>query len=261
MFVPDTMQSDLSLPHLQLGVSKKSSLGWASLGTLTCVVVFVCMGCTQQSESTPAEVGPNSNASAPAPVVLSGPRWLELTNGQRLILRPLAAKWDSLASTHKSKWIVVAQEFPARSTTDQQKLQERMAEWAALTPLDRERARLNFAETKKLKPADRAAEWAAYQELSVEERKRLAAKSNPNPVGAAVAISPVPNDKITAVPITRRTIQTSDAITAAKPQIDPNTLLPKLAMPPPSIPAPEIVEPAPALGGTPPITIDTLSPN
>jgi hypothetical protein len=184
-----------------------------------------------------------------------------LTNEQRLMLRPLAATWDSLASAHKSKWISVAQGVASRPAPEQEKMQERMAAWAALTPVERERARLNFVETKKLSPTDRAAEWAAYQELSAEEKKRLAARSTPKPVGAAVALSPVPNDKLTAVPITRRTNLAPDATAITKPQIDPNTLLPKLTPPAPSSPSPANPDTAAPIDGTPRITIDTLSPN
>jgi hypothetical protein len=114
-----------------------------------------------------------------------------LTNEQRVMLRPLAATWDSLASAHKSKWISVAHGVASRPALEQKKMQERMAAWAALTPVERERARLNFAETKKLSPTDRATEWAAYQELSAEEKKRLAEKSKPSPMGAAIALPPL----------------------------------------------------------------------
>jgi len=184
-----------------------------------------------------------------------------LTAEQRLTLRPLSATWDSLAGTHKSKWISVAQSIRSRPAAEQQKMQERMAAWAALTPVERERARLNFAETKKLNPTDRAAEWAAYQELSAEEKKRLAAKSAPNPVGASVALSPVPNDKLTAVPITRRSSLQPETAPVTKPQIDPNTLLPKLTPPAPVSPPTANPDAAAPVEGTPRITIDTLSPN
>ena len=258
----DSLSSFLSLPADGAGATKLGARGWPTLNMLALACVLACTACTQQKQDAVVlnEGNPNPKASAPVSVVLAGPRWLELTNEQRLILRPLATTWDSLASTHKSKWIAVTQGFPARSSAEQQKMQERMAAWAALTPVERERARLNFAETKKLNPTDRAAEWAAYQELSAEEKKRLAAKSPPNPVGASVALSPVPNDKLTAVPVTRRTSQQPDAASVVKPQIDSNTLLPKLVQPAPSLPS---VNPDPTapVGGTPPITIDTLSPN
>jgi len=238
-----------------------SRMALGALG-LACALFFTA--CSQNTED-PGRLGvnnPNSKASAPVAVVApTGPRWQELTAEQRLILRPLSATWDSLTSTHKTKWISISQSVRSRPAAEQQKMQERMAAWAALTPVERERARLNFAETKKLKPTDRASEWAAYQELSAEEKKHLAAKSAPKPVGASVALSPVPNDKLTAVPITRRSSLQPETAPITKPQIDPNTLLPKLTPPAPSSqPAANPDAPVP-VEGTPRITIDTLSPN
>jgi hypothetical protein len=230
-----------------------------SAAALACVLF--CGACSQKSEGQ-GNLGvdnPKTKASAPATAISpTGPHWQELTDEQRLVLRPLAATWSSLASAHKSKWISMAQGVRSRPAAEQQKMQERMAAWAALTPVERERARLNFAETKKLNPVDRAAEWAAYQELSTEEKKRLAAKSPPNPVNASVALSPVPNDKLTSVPVTRRTGLQPDTASVTKPQIDPNTLLPKLTPPVTLIPSPDTAAP---VDNTQRITIDTLSPN
>jgi hypothetical protein len=202
-----------------------------------------------------------AKSSAPqSTTVNAGQQWHELSSRHKKVLHPLAGTWNSMGPTHKAKWIALANNFPNRTPEDQAKLQSRMAEWAALSPIERERARLNFAETKKLSPSERAAEWAAYQELSSEERKRLAAKGADKPAGAAVAISPVPNDKLTAVPVTRRTSPQSEAAAAVKPQLDPNTLLPKVVIPAPA-PAPTGTDGPPAAATVPAITSDTLSPN
>jgi len=249
---------------IQPDYRRRRVLGRKALGAVGLACALLLAACSQDSVDS-GQLGaenPNSKASAPVAVVApTGPRWQELTAEQRLTLRPLSATWDSLTSTHKSKWISVAQSIRSRPAAEQQKMQERMAAWAALTPVERERARLNFAETKKLNPTDRAAEWAAYQELSAEEKKRLAAKSAPNPVGASVALSPVPNDKLTAVPITRRSSLQPETAPVTKPQIDPNTLLPKLTPPAPVSPPTANPDAAAPVEGTPRITIDTLSPN
>jgi hypothetical protein len=198
---------------------------------------------------------PQNKASGAA--ALPGPQWNELTAAHKKALQPLAATWNSLGPTHKNKWIALANNYASRSPEEQAKLQSRMAEWAALTPRAREQARMNFAESKKLHHTELAAEWAAYQELSAEEKKRLAAaKAADQPAGAAMAITPLPSDKITAVPITRRTAQSPDSAAIAKPQIDPNTLLPKVATPPAE---PDTVPVRDAT--TPGVPSDALSPN
>jgi hypothetical protein len=170
-------------------------------------------------------------AKTSAPVVLlgkqaAGPLWHELNAAQKQILRPLAASWDGLSASHKKKWIALAQSYPDRAPAEQEKMQSRMAEWAALTVSQRERARLNFAETKKVPASERAAEWEAYQGLSIQEKHNLAAKGQHKPTGAAIAVRPVPPGKITPVPITRHTVQQEGEPTVAKPRIDPDTLLP-----------------------------------
>lgn len=211
-------------------------------------------GSTPEPQTAAAAPAAKSSAAVVA-AVQAGPQWQELTGAQKKILRPLAATWNSLGYGHKNKWIALASNYPNRTPEDQEKLQSRMVEWAALKPVDRERARLNFAETKKLSASTRAAEWAAYQELSAEERKRLAEKGTGKPAGAAVAVSPVSNDKLTAVPITRRTGPLPESSTITKPQIDPNTLLPKVAAP--------VDTPASATTSVslPAVNSDTPSPN
>ncbi|MBI2748746.1 MAG: DUF3106 domain-containing protein [Burkholderiales bacterium] len=246
-------RSHPSLPRLLVGA--------VLLGVVVVLSLFVFSRTQTDNHPTPQATAPLAKPSAPqSGAVLSGPQWQDLSSSHKKILQPLAATWNSMRPTHKAKWIALANNFPNRTPEDQAKLQSRMAEWAALSPIERERARLNFAGTKKLSPTERAAEWAAYQELSDDERKRLAAKGGQKPAGAAVAILPVPNDKLTAVPVTRRTGQLPDAAAAAKPQLDPNTLLPKVVIPAPATTAPASTDGAPA-ATVPAITSDTLSPN
>jgi hypothetical protein len=234
---------------------------WAGVVALcvTASLAGLFTGCSpapSPATSTDTATPPQSKASGPAAAARPGPQWSELSATHKKALRPLAETWNSLGPSHKNKWIALADNYATRSPEDQAKLQSRMAEWAALTPREREQARMNFAESKKLHHAELAAEWAAYQELSADEKKRLAAaKTADKPAGAAMAITPVPNDKITAVPITRRTAQMPESGTIAKPQIDPNTLLPKVVIPasPDAAPATDVA--------TPGVSADALSPN
>lgn len=215
-----------------------------------------------KSPTAQATAAPAPGASATA--VQDGIQWQELTAAQKLILRPLASTWNALTPTHKNKWIALANNYPHRTPEDQAKLQSRMAEWSALTPADRERARLNFAATKSLSASDRAAEWAAYQELSAEEKQRLAEKRKTKPTGAAIAVSPLASDKLTSVLTTRRTAQLQDPSPAVKAQIDPNTLLPKPIALAASAPVDATVDgqASPAVDTSVPlINSDTLSPN
>ena len=209
---------------------------------------LLSIACTQQAaDQSGGTKPPTKNASAPvlaSAVPTSGPKWQDLTPAQQLILKPLMSIWNSMDGTSKSKWIAITLNYATRSTAAQQRMQERMGEWATLTPAARERARLNFAETKKLAPTERTADWEAYQGLSAQERKDFAKAGPVKPVGAAVAVVPSSPDKLTPVPVTRRTPANDEAATAvARPNLNPKTLLPTPAIPHESIAVPT-AEPA-----------------
>ena len=153
--------------------------------------------------------------------------WLSLTKIEQTALVPLTKHWEGLSEGQKRKWLAVAKTFPGLAQTEQEKLHGRMVEWAALSPKDREVARLNFAQTKVVAKSDRAANWEAYQALSPDERKKLAADAKVKPVGAAVAVKPVAPDKLATVPITRHTPEPERSAAAAQRPLNRVTLLPQ----------------------------------
>ena len=134
----------------------------------------------------------------------SGPNWNELTAVQREILQPLALTWPRLSQSHKRKWLQLAKSYPSLSTEEQTKMQGRMREWVALSPQQRVQARLNFARTKELSKElsaeEKQAKWQAYQSLSDEEKRKLAAKAPPKTVGAAPAAKPVAPKNLAHLP-------------------------------------------------------------
>lgn len=171
----------------------------------------------------------NAQTVATTPALSTELPWADLTSGQKTSLKPLEAIWPTLTAAHKRKWVALSQNYPSLSPEGQTKLHERMVDWAALKPKDRELARLNFAESKKLSPSDRAADWEAYQALTPEVRERLATNAKPQASGAAIAIKPLPKDKLVAVPLTRRTPDAKRDIVVNEIPVHPNTLLPKSA--------------------------------
>ena len=102
-----------------------------------------------------------------------------------------------------------------------------MTEWAALSPQQRSIARLNFGATRKLTAEDKKAKWEAYQALSPEEKKKLAAGAAKPPATAA-ALKPVPAEKLATVPKSTHPSPTkTPRIAAAPDQVDNRTLLPQ----------------------------------
>jgi len=101
--------------------------------------------------------------------------WSALTAEQRQALAPLATDWDSLDSSHKKKWLEIGNKFPAMQPEERSRIQRRMHEWSKLTPQQKYIARKNYRRAKKIGSRQKHAHWQEYQQLSDEQKKRLAA--------------------------------------------------------------------------------------
>lgn len=169
----------------------------------------------------------SNTTAASAPKAEAKPHWKDLTPAQQLSLKPLAGNWSSLSEGRKRKWLALSKNYPSMSPVEQAKLHSRMTEWASLSQQQRDRARLNFAETKQLSPAQKAATWEAYQALSPEEKQTLAAKAPKQPAGAAKAIKPTPPEKLAVVPVSRQTAKHPPKLAGSTDNLDHHTLLPQ----------------------------------
>jgi hypothetical protein len=197
---------------------------------------------TADTSNAPATAAVPAPAQAIPKAVLSTvsftPNWSDLTATQKQSLQPLANAWNGLSDGHRRKWIALAKNYPTLAPAEQATLHSRMAEWAALKPRERERARLNFVETKKLPVPDRASNWEAYKALSPEERQKLAEGAAVKRAGAAATVKPVSPEKLTVVPVTRNTPQPLRELEMSKQQgIDRKTLLPLAPARTPAAPA------------------------
>lgn len=191
------------------------------------------------AQATSAASAPRPGGSAPSKTTrpTAKPAWSELEPGQQQALAPLAASWEQISEAQKRKWLSIAENYDRLPPTERAKMHSRMSDWVALSPQQRAQARLNFGEAQQLSADEKKAKWAAYQALSPEEKRRLAADAPPRTLGTAAAVKPVPTDKLAAVP---RPAQ------VAKP--------PRILAGPASTPVtkPMPVAPAAALAPTPP---------
>ncbi len=188
---------------------------------------------------------PNGGASSPAPnpsaapgqtasklgiaskpVLNTKPAWAELTPAQHKALKPLAAQWAQLGVESKRKWLAISKNYESLPPTEQAKLHSRMSAWVSLSPHERTEARLNFAETQKLPADEKAAHWQSYQELSAEEKRKLAAQAPGKPSGIAVS-KPTPQKQLAEVPVTPHVPQQGAKLAGASQAVNPNTLLPQ----------------------------------
>ena len=172
--------------------------------------------------------------------------WGTLSVQQRTTLAPLATEWLRLPPAVQHKWIEIANRLPSMPADQQQRVQERMREWARLSPEQRTEARLNFQQSRQLGGADKQARWEAYQALSVEERQALGAKaraasaptmaSSPThalrkaPLGAMAPKSNVIDS--TPLPAAQTLRPVAPAVVQAKPGVTTTLVSVKQPMPP-----------------------------
>lgn len=115
-------------------------------------------------------------AEEPNPVVVATPpqpAWGALSAEQRTILAPLAGEWDRMENYRRKKWLGIANRFQTMSPERQQRLQERMRKWAALTPAERLAARKKYRELDPEQKAAMQQKWREYEQLPEEEKRRL----------------------------------------------------------------------------------------
>ncbi len=185
--------------------------------------------------TAPAAAQPQRTA-APGASREEGPRWQQLTPARREALAPLEREWPSIDAARKQKWLVLADRLRTLPPGERARIGERMSDWARLTPAERGQARLRYEEMRGFPAPDREARWRAYQALSPEEKKRLAARAaNPVPPPAhGPAEAAHPNALPRAGRVGRDPAQ-------AKVNLVPN---PALAQPPRPI-APTVVQATP----------------
>jgi hypothetical protein len=161
------------------------------------------------------------------PAANNKPRWQDLTASQQKALAPLAERWTDMPLVSKRKWLEISKNFDKLSSAEQEKSHLRMSEWVALSRKERTQARLAFVDSKSMDAQQKAAHWQAYQELSDEEKRKLAQASRIKPTGATT-VKPQANNKL-AEPITTRHSAKTDDTKRSTPPLQNNTLLPQPA--------------------------------
>lgn len=134
---------------------------------------------------------PTRSAAQTAPSVVQkvapeqGPRFSDLPPEQRLALKPLEKQWAGINAEGKQKWIRIAGQFAGLSPDERTRIQTRMSEWSRLSPAERGKVRMQFQEATKAAPQNRQAQWEAYQALSAEQKRQLAARAASMPTNAS----------------------------------------------------------------------------
>jgi len=272
--VTTALRTDLSRTHQPRSITARS-LATLLGGVLVLALASISPpGAHAQQPAAPAApsasakpapaAGPGSTTAAkPAPGA-TRPTWGELTPAQQKSLEPLAGNWSTMHPAQKRKWIAISRNFDSMTPADQEILRSRMTEWATLTAQERTRARLNYAEVKRLAPEeDRKAKWEAYQSLSDEEKRKLAERAGSRPPSAAAPVRPAQVQKFAPVPSATADNQFPPRIQLAPPPAPPARVSPIVpassvapVAPPAAAPAPTPVAeepPAPTVINKPPL--------
>ncbi|MDO9013371.1 MAG: DUF3106 domain-containing protein [Polynucleobacter sp.] len=171
--------------------AKRCASGW-SLGALLLLASWLAIGSVNE---VAAQTKQPTAASAPKH---SG-NWDDLSLVQQKILAPLEEDWSYLSKERRQKWIQVANLYPKMKRVDQERLQSRMNEWSKLSQKDRRIARDNYLSSLRFPAEEKASAWQAYQQLSPEDKKKLAAKED-NKKKPTAASSPTLQNRPNALP-------------------------------------------------------------
>ena len=135
-----------------------------------------------------ASASPSSSAPPPSP---SHPLWAELTAPQQLALQPLNLLWSGITQGQKRKWLALVDNFSSLNPKDQEKLQQRMQQWASMSTQERAQARVIFSQVQQLSGDDRLSKWQAYEALEPTEKTKLANSTKMLPNSAAISPAPL----------------------------------------------------------------------
>ena len=149
--------------------------------------------------------------------------WASLTTEERSVLAPLQGGWETMEPETRLKWREMARRFPDMPASRQERVRERMRDWATMTPQQRIQARQTFTGTKSLSREERRAQWEAYQALSPEERAALG-RPGPSPNRA---VAPGASTRLVGTPAEAPPhLQNSRPINVMPRMVDRTTLLP-----------------------------------
>ena len=189
------------------------------------VQILVATACLAIGLAWSQSSNPLPPATSKSAAKIPDATWQNLSAQQKIALAPLAPHWAQLSVAQKNKWVAVSNNFDKLPANEQATLQDRMANWASLSPNQRAQARLSFNETKSIGADDKKTQWEAYQALSPEEKKKLAAQQKTGIQGAATASqAPSPNKVIRLPNKAAPTVDPNNSTTGIV--IDKKTLLP-----------------------------------
>ena len=100
------------------------------------------------------------------PTAADNRSWQTLQSDQRKALMPLRHEWATLDVSNRERWLKTAALLQKKTATERARAQERLVEWAKLSPANRSAARLHFASVRHIPAEKRKSQWSRYAEQS-----------------------------------------------------------------------------------------------
>ncbi len=161
-----------------------------------------------------AAPAPTSTIMPPSPrpmereslLPLAQPLWTELTPDQQRTLAPFAAEWNIWPVAEKRSWVALSNRMPSMDEAKRAKMSQRIAEWARLTPDERQTARDNYRLAKERSADTRATDWERYRSMTQEQRSvlREAGTTSNTAAGHAGAASGLAKEAAQPLPRSQR---------------------------------------------------------
>lgn len=129
---------------------------------------------TSASNPTQSTTPSTSKPAAVTPQATGKLNWNSLNSEQQTALAPLAGEWDKMDELRKKKWLGVASKYAQMKPEEKLRVQERVQAWMKMTPEQRMAVRENFSKTSKKSAEQKSVQWQRYQQLSNEEKQKLA---------------------------------------------------------------------------------------
>jgi len=120
-----------------------------------------------------------ATADTPTTVLIGTPpqpTWSELNKQQRDILAPLSRDWNQMENVRRKKWLGIADRYSTMKPEEQQRVQQRMREWAELSADQRNKVRNTYRDFQQLPSEQKQTlkqKWEAYSNLPSDEKQRL----------------------------------------------------------------------------------------
>jgi hypothetical protein len=163
----------------------------------------------------------DAETARPSLLPLAQPLWSELSAAQHEVLAPLEPQWNALPAAKKRSWLKLADRVPKMKPPEREKAQERIREWATLTPEQRRLARNNYRLAKSLDKEEREASWEQYNSMTDEQRSVLRANGWTSNTAARHAGAPTGLAKEAARPLPGALLPT---LNQRRPAVERSTL-------------------------------------